>query len=196
MNLKNVTRLLATYYESLPDTDLTTNEENYAKQLQELINERTHLEITNDLVFESDEENYLEIDFKTYYENYSSDQSDSSDDQSSNASQQESDESVKSYIPSSSPVRKARKLPKFTLPLDRIKEIVSYSTKADGSWRSASTVTNRFRKEFNECTNDLSVKRKLNRFKNQLEKQGQVKNTYKDTFTLELPIFCKNKREK
>jgi len=173
MNLKNVTRLLASFYESLDESELTSKEEEYARQLQELINRKSVFETTNDLDFESEEENEAEIDFRqTYADVVSSNESDSSDSEDLISSQESKASSSSSYLPSSSPVRIARKLSKTTIPLERIKEIVSFSTKTDGSWRSSSTVTTRFRTEFKNCSTDVTVKRKLNRFKNQLEKQG------------------------
>ena len=83
MNMKYVTRLLASYYDSFPETPLTEKEEDYAKQVKTLIDGGSLFETTNDLDFDSDEED-REIDFNSAYNlSDSSESSVSSDDEGS-----------------------------------------------------------------------------------------------------------------
>ena len=116
MNVKNITRLLASYYDSLPETPLTENEDDYAKQLKILINGGSLFETTNDLDFDSDEED-REIDLNSAYNLSDSIESSVSSDEGSSNSSQAGQQSNSSYIPSSSPTKKARKERKSTISL-------------------------------------------------------------------------------
>ena len=56
MNLKNITKLLASKFDYLPDTPISEEEKDYANKLETLIREECEIETINDLEFDSDDE--------------------------------------------------------------------------------------------------------------------------------------------
>ena len=78
MNLKNVTKLLASKFNYLPDTLISEEEQDYANKLETLVREECEIETVNDLEFESDDEPE-EINFDSAYKSHLIDSSDSSE---------------------------------------------------------------------------------------------------------------------
>ena len=170
MNLKNVTRLLAACLDNLQDSQVTKDEEDFVRHLQQLLQSGLIMESEDNLEFENrwtlNNDHDLDDDYIIDHFRQEIQEPDTASD--SHSSQESRGSST--YNPSPA------KVPTTTpeTPYETMIQVVEYSRSTDptkGKWKTSSAQI-RFRAIFRDCTSKNAVINKLERFQKYIENQG------------------------